>query len=304
MSKKRLSKIFAIVLTAVLILPTMLVTVYAEETAQIKIGVAVIDGVIDEIWSNADELAVKKINPDPGADTGTTAYAKALWSDSDLYVLVVTNDANGINPPNDSVSVSDSIEVYVDIQNKKSEGYLEDGEFYYGVYAGGAVTELSEGAAYTDAALLQDCKSVVTGNQIVYEFKLPLDKLSNGKAAIAAGSKIGFDVQVNDDADAASPREAAYNWSDADNGAWEKTSALGTFTLSDVEAAPEIIVETEPATDVPAANTETDTAQTPPVVAAPQTGDSGFILIIFALSAIAATAIAAAVAKKLLRINK
>lgn len=272
-------------------------TIFAEETADVKKGVAVIDGVIDEIWSKADELPISKINPDPGADTGTTGYAKVMWNDQDLYVLIVVNDANSVNPSNGgSSSSTDAIEVYFDIQNRKGDSYSEDGEFYFGIFAGDEIdyVNFSEGIALTDIDVVE-CKSVVTGNQIVYEIKCPLEDLSNNAVSVAAGHKLGFEVQINDDTDGTAPREAAYNWSDGENQAWERTSALGTLTLADTEVMP-AAEPVEPASaDIPEEQPVSEAAPEEPVAIAPVTSapatNDGNGLLIFVLLAVACTGV-------------
>ena len=52
-------------------------------------GTPVIDGSMDSVWSNAQEL---KLDTKQMAWSGATGTAKALWDDENLYVLVQIKD--------------------------------------------------------------------------------------------------------------------------------------------------------------------------------------------------------------------
>lgn len=289
------NRIIFIVLCFLFILSTVTISVSAEEKTDIKKGVAVIDGVIDEIWDKVEANPINKINPNTGEDSGTTGYWKGLWSGNDLYILIVVTDANIVtmnanqDDENRLPNAGDGVEIYLDVLNEKGDAYENVGELHYGMFTTGQVHIFDNGVADIDM-LSQNSKASVNGNQIIYEFKMPLDIISGGRLpSVSAGHKVGLDVQICDSDTGTDWRIAAYNWSDDEDLAWKAPSYFGTITLIDVEAVPaaEEVEEPEvqpapqeeqapPATDAPAAT-----------VIVPQTGDAGIYLLLI-LAAVAA----------------
>jgi len=269
-----------------LILSSTVLTVSAEEKADIKKGTAVIDGVIDEIWDHVDAYPISKVNPNTGNDSGTTGYWKGVWSGNDLYILVVVNDANIVtmndnqDDENRLPNAGDGVEIYIDVLNDRSEdpGYQNIGEIHFGMFPTGKMHLFDNGVADMDM-LNQNSKASVNGNQIVYEFKLPLDKLSGGRlSSVSVGHKMGLDVQICDSDTGTDWRLAALNWSDDLDLAWQSTVYCGTITLTDVEAMPQVVEPEEPL-----AVEADEPAPVPSTPASPTTGNIGMVLMVLAV---------------------
>jgi endo-1,4-beta-xylanase len=290
-------KKFSILLCSILIIAlslTSVFTVSATSTADVKRGTPVVDAEIDDIWNYADSLALDKLID--GSKTDTTGYLKLLWDDTNLYALVVINDNTPHLDDGGEASSKDSLEVYVDIFNKKPDNFDDqDGVFYFGVFALGGFDRIYSGDAPNGGSTIK-AVSVVKGTQYIYEMSLPLNDLAVAAVKMNAGMSIGFDIQVNDNAEGNSSRAAAFDWADSENKAWQDPSYFGTITLSAEEAFIEIVDEAPVGGETPAVAAETKAAvetQTP--VAAPQTSD---MLVFFAVAAILALIAGVAVVSK------
>ncbi|WP_342985363.1 endo-1,4-beta-xylanase [Clostridium saudiense] len=195
-------------------------------------GLPEIDGEIDDTWNNAEVINVNNFSVGKG---GAIAEVRTLWNGKYLYVLAeVTDDI--LNSDSSYDHEKDSIELFVDLNNAKTQFYDEDDAQYRINYK----NETSfNGSCDTDN--FDSATQIVDGGYIV-------------EVAICVGenkenSLIGFDVQVND-ADATGKRVAVANWCDMSGLGWQKSINYGNIILNkndDVEipsednTVPEII---------------------------------------------------------------
>ena len=106
----------------------------AYSQSDIQIGVTkqppLIDGQIDNIWNNSNELSLGKfISGSPVIASDLSVSFKTFWDEIGLYVLVDVNDDSKINDSGE-VWQDDAIEIYIDINNDKEESY-ENNDFQY-----------------------------------------------------------------------------------------------------------------------------------------------------------------------------
>lgn len=173
-------------------------------------------GADDAVWNKAADNGIT-LKSDGTALDGSTF--KVLWDEKNLYVRVSVKD-NLLNIANINEWEQDSIEVFVD-QNNGKTAYYEDDDAQYRVNCrnspsfNGGTPELFSSWAKT------------TADGYVVEVACPLDRISP-----AAGTMIGFDVQVNE-ADASGARVGVRNWSCDTNQGYRDTSAFGIVVLAD-----------------------------------------------------------------------
>ena len=252
-----MKKLFSALLCVILLATAMASSVMAVgETMTAKKGTPVIDGEIDEIWAKADRQALSHVKAgdlkgiDPEFET---TFASALWDDGYIYFLFEVTDDDVTNAfggdPTAREWKNDTIFLYVDEENTKSESLWIDGTYQIGFcYDGTAVTPRN-GGAYTKE-IISAAKQ--TDNGFIIEVAFPPEIIS-----LKAGMDIGVDYQYNDGTEAGT-RDYCLGWSDEIDGASGNASIWGTLKLSDESAAPAAVVEEAPAPaeEVPAPSAE------------------------------------------------
>ena len=195
-------------------------TLTLKPFVNIKKGSAVIDGKIDAIWKNveAQKLTVKS------AKTDTSATVKTLWDKNYIYVLAEVKDAC-LNKDNANTWEQDSLEIFVDENNGKTDSYETDDCQYRINYA----NEQSFNGTNCNSNNIKS-KTKVTKNGYIVEARIKRNTVK-GKAK----QLIGIDFQIND-ADASGARVATINWYDASGMGYAKPSVYGTAKLDAVSA--------------------------------------------------------------------
>lgn len=179
-----------------------------------KYAAPVIDGIVDNAWSNAPEIPVNQFQM---AWQGATGIGKALWDDENLYVLVQVSDAH-LDKSSANTYEQDSVEVFVDENNGKTSFYQEDD----GQYRVNFDNETSFNPSGIAAGFVSATK--VSGTNYIVEMKIPFKTVNPQE-----DSTIGFDVQINDAKDGA--RQSVAAWNDTTGNGYQDTSGYGVLTL-------------------------------------------------------------------------
>ncbi len=183
--------------------------------ATAKFGTPTIDGTVDAVWSGATEIPVNQYQL---AWQGATGVAKALWDNENLYVLIQVSDAQ-LDKSSANAWEQDSIEVFLDQNNGKTASYEDDD----GQYRVNFDNETSFNPASIAAGFQSATKK--SGTNYTVEVKLPLTAVKP-----ADGTKLGFDVQINDGKDGA--RQSVSAWNDTTGNGYQDTSVYGVLTLT------------------------------------------------------------------------
>lgn len=152
-------------------------------------GTPTIDGNIDDIWKNAQEITTdqEKTTPDIA-----TAKVKLLYDADTLYVLAQVSDKK-VMTDNKNEWECDSVEMFVD-ENKAQASSYDGNTVQLRVGADGKMSGGGQGwEEGKRASALTSAVKKVDGGYIVeaaYKFKSVKAK---------AGSSIGFNVSVNDE---------------------------------------------------------------------------------------------------------
>ncbi len=158
-----------------------------------------VDGVVDETWDFADEMAIDNWYADSEQnDTGeaqtSNAKAKMLWTESYLYILVTADDPE-IDNGNDATYLQDSVELFFDQNNAKVD-YSASNAFQYRL-----VINPKEGSEDPAGVLTDknswDGEDIISAAQTsetgyVCEFAIPL------KDAPVVKGFSGVEIQIND----------------------------------------------------------------------------------------------------------
>ena len=191
--------------------PGLIVT----KQASASYGKPVLDGAVDSIWSQAEELAVDRLS---GAWNYASGKAKVLWDDENLYVLVQVGDTV-LNKDNKDPWEQDSVEVFIDENNGKTTSYEDDDGQYRVNY--------ENEQSFNPASIAEGFESAtkVTGTNYTVEMKIPFKKVTP-----ANNSLIGFDIQIND-ANTSKVRVGSANWNDTTGAGYQDTSSYGEIKL-------------------------------------------------------------------------
>ncbi len=191
-------------------------------TTAIK-GTPVIDGHADALWADANEIRTNVWVQGMG---GATAKVKTMWDETHLYVYAVVSDSL-LSKVSANPWEEDSIEVFVDQNNAKTTSYeLDDGQ-----YRVNFDNEQSFGGAASAATLLSAARVIAGTSETLF-----IDGAYIIEAAITLtqvmpqpGVFIGFDFQVNDDADGDGDRDSVAIWNDPTGQSWQNTSRIGVL---------------------------------------------------------------------------
>lgn len=186
-------------------------------------GTPVIDGEMDEIWESANIIYTDR---DIEGTDGSIAEVRTLWDENKLYIYAKVTDSLLSKESNDAHQ-QDSIEIFIDQYNDKTETYGPDDAQYRINFD----NELSFG----ENASEQYIESATTITDYGYIVELALDLyLINPEA----GGNIGFDVQVNNDENGDGNRDNVTIWNDVSGNSYMDQSGLGVLIFAEKEDEP------------------------------------------------------------------
>ena len=174
-------------------------------------------------------------------NSGATAKFRTLWDENHLYVYAIISDSL-LSDASPNVWEQDSVEIFVDQNNGKTDVYQEDD----GQYRMNFNNARSFGGHAGEDNFVSAAK-VIEGGYVV-EAAIRLDKIKPEK-----GTVIGFDLQVNNDEDGQGTRDSVVIWSDPTGQSYQNTSRFGVLNS---RRAPLRAEETETAENITAAVTE------------------------------------------------
>lgn len=184
-----------------------------------------IDGNADDLWTNVESNPIANVAYTPASDEADfSAGFKAMYDNEALYVLVDVTDDKLVND-SDDFWLDDTVEVFLDADNSKSNSYDEDDYQYNFSWDSSSPTlgetkhDKTEGVKYAFAK---------TDAGYRLEVKLPWSTLGTDPQT---ASQIGLDVHVNDDDDGGD-RDTKLMWCTMEDNAWQRPDALGTGELA------------------------------------------------------------------------
>jgi len=183
--------------------------------ANAMFGTPTIDGTIDDVWSGAPSIPVNRYQM---AWQGAHGEAKALWDNENLYVLFQVSDMQ-LDKTSPNAYEQDSVEIFLDENNEKTSSYQSDD----GQYRINFDNETSFNPPSIATGFVSATK--VSGTNYTVEVKIPLKSITP-----ASGTKLGFDVQINDGKDG--DRQSVAAWNDTTGNGYQDTSVYGVLTLT------------------------------------------------------------------------
>ena len=162
-----------------------------------------------------------------------------LWDDENLYVYATVKDPV-LNKDGGDAYQQDSLEVFIDENNAKTESYDDDDKQY-------RINYENEHSFNGKKCLEENVQSSakVTGDGYVIEAAFKWTDIQPKE-----GDRIGLEFQIND-ADASGTRIGTLSWNDETGMGWSKSSVYGTIELT-AEAKDEVSDDnSKPGTDKP-----------------------------------------------------
>ncbi len=184
-------------------------------------GTPEIDGEMDKIWMDALEFETKTYVQ---GIQGATAKVKTLWDDQKIYIYAeVTDDL--FSDAADNAWEQDSIEIFIDQNNGKTDEYEKDDAQYRVSFK----NTQTFGAGASAENIISAAK-VVDGGYVV-EAAITFDAIQPTN-----GMFIGFDFQVNNDGNGDGTRDSVVTWNDETGQSYQNTSRLGVLKFINDEA--------------------------------------------------------------------
>lgn len=191
----------------------------AQEVKETKIanavqGTPIVDGEIDEVWDQAEAIAVDQYTQN---SDGAYGEARTLWDEDFIYVLIKVID-NELHAVNGNPWEQDSVEVFIDENMKRSSTYEADDVQYRVNFENEVTVNGTSNPMFVSGVALTE-----TG--YICEMAIP-----SNLGGFAGGAQIGFDIQINDDQGTGS-RNSMTNWNDLTGQGWSSTSDFGTLMI-------------------------------------------------------------------------
>jgi len=192
---------------------------FAEE---IKVSKAVydtpqIDGVKEAKWDATNEIETTRWVE---GTTGSTAKVRTLWDEEYLYIFAEVKDSK-LSKASGNVWEQDSVEIFVDQNNAKTDHYQNDD----GQYRVNFDNEQSYGGVASADTFVTATQEVEGGYIIEAAIKLTDIEPQNGTV-------LGFDFQVNNDEDGNGSRDSVAIWKDPTGQSFQNTSKFGVLVLT------------------------------------------------------------------------
>jgi len=187
-----------------------------------------IDGVIDPIWENAVTIDVEARNFTHVGSTKSTVsgLGKLMWDEKNLYILVEVKDY-AVSYTNQSAGYyRDSVEVVLDERNEREGLWVPHNETCGQWRVGAKPDDLTgSGSGYNKGINQFQGKSGLSDNGYFVEMAVPFNEIIP-----QLGSKIGFEIQINDD-NGSGTRTGIVCWNSPLGESWQYTDVLGIVTF-------------------------------------------------------------------------
>ncbi|HPG38246.1 MAG TPA: sugar-binding protein [bacterium] len=197
----------------------------------------VIDGELDPVWYGVHNLTMTKLVTGYTVDDWFDIWGscKLLWDDANLYIFLTTHD--DVNQPEATNTYEqDGAEFYFDADNSKMETYdtLDDIQIRFNTdwvpdgvkpETGFGTTGEWPSAPFDRTGINWAFLMTDLGYQL--EICIPLVNL---QMEGVPGWDFGFDIQMNDNDDAA--RTAEWKWWSTSGNSWQNPSLFGNVAMS------------------------------------------------------------------------
>jgi len=178
-------------------------------------GTVTVDGEIDTLWNQIEAVPFTIKTGSPKA----SANGKLAWDKEYLYALIEVKDPE-LNKTSSAVHEQDSVEVFIDENNHKSDSYEDDDKQYRINFENEASFN---GPNCKQENLISVAKQIEGGYLIEAAFRWT-------EITPKEGEQIGLELQINDGA--GGTRIGTVSWYDESGQGWSSPSVFGNAKLS------------------------------------------------------------------------
>lgn len=205
---------------------TITVTVETPILAVQKTDVPpVIDGVADDIWTNAEKLYANNVLVGAGGNgsDNCSGSVQLLWDDNKIYALCTVTDDQLVHNGGD-VYEDDNVELYFDSNNSKGGSYDSDDVQLSFNYDSKTIATIPSG--YNTNGI----DFVVLPTSIGYNVEASIPWSNIKCKDLKSDMLIGFEFMINDD-DNGGSRDNKISWNATADNAWQSAFSFGTIKI-------------------------------------------------------------------------
>lgn len=205
---------------------TITVTVETPILAVQKTDVPpVIDGVADDIWTNAEKLYANNVLVGAGGNgsDNCSGSVQLLWDDNKIYALCTVTDDQLVHNGGD-VYEDDNVEFYFDSNNSKGGSYDSDDVQLSFNYDSKTIATIPSG--YNTNGI----DFVVLPTSIGYNVEASIPWSNIKCKDLKSDMLIGFEFMINDD-DNGGSRDNKISWNATADNAWQSAFSFGTIKI-------------------------------------------------------------------------
>ena len=220
---------------------TITVTVETPILAVQKTDVPpVIEGVADDIWTNAEKLYANNVLVGAGGNgsDNCSGSVQLLWDDNKIYALCTVTDDQLVHNGGD-VYEDDNVELYFDSNNSKGSSYDSDDVQFSFNYDSKTIATIPSG--YNSKGI--DFVVLPTNTGYNVEASIPWSNIKCND--LKSDMLIGFEFMINDD-DNGGSRDNKISWNATSDNAWQSAFSFGTIKIvGEVDPSKRTAIEEE-----------------------------------------------------------
>ncbi len=191
-------------------------------------GTPTIDGVMDDAYKAAEEIA---INVKTAGDGKTSGTARVLWDSKNIYVFFDITDPIISEAPNTSLYYeTDSVEFFIDLSGTPGDiTKINAGQWTAQAPISGAAGDWKGRGLHRDTNVANaSYKAVKTDKGYALEMQIPW----GADYTPSANAEIGVVFHINSDEDGKDGREGEYFAGENQTEAWSTSENYDKLTLS------------------------------------------------------------------------
>lgn len=185
-----------------------------------------IDQSIDAVWNNTPAGTISNVTLGSMPSDFSGSRWRAMYDATNLYVLVEVKDNNRYNDSGGSWWEDDVVEVFIDGDNSKGTSYDGANDFQLGFRYNSTTVNVGGNSVNNTTGIVFAIQNVTGGYNL--EARIPWSTIG---VTPSTGSRIGFDISVDDD-DNGGTRDAQVSAFATSAMGWSNPSLFGSVYLT------------------------------------------------------------------------
>ncbi len=176
---------------------------------------------VDKIWEKAPTMG--EFHAKSGIKIADISM-KTMWDEDNLYILSDVTDAETfIHPDVNTKQESDCTELYINALNERdTRGRYDDNDYCVKIFPDGSVDKTPNTPEGIVTSVIEKDGGYIT------QYKIP-----HHYYEAKEGTRIGFDMQLNDASKAEGKRHSILGWNDTTNNTWQSLITVGVVVFGE-----------------------------------------------------------------------